>query len=74
MKVVIDTSSLLSLVRYYLPFDADNILFKVIKSKFKYGEIILLDKVYDECKFIAKGIVISSLDYLENKKLRVKTE
>lgn len=74
MRVVIDTSSLLSLVRYYLPFDTDNILFNAIKSKFDFGEIILLDKVYEECKFIAKGIVINSLDYLENKKLRVKTE
>ncbi len=74
MRVVIDTSSLLSLVRYYLPFDNDRVLFNIIKSKFESGEIILIDKVFEECKYIAKGIVISSLDYFENKKLQVKTD
>ncbi len=33
MKVIIDTSSLLALVRYYLPFDDDNVLFDLIKEK-----------------------------------------
>jgi hypothetical protein len=74
MRVVIDTSSLLSLVRYYLPFDTDNILFNAFKTKFESGEIILIDKVFEECRFIAKGIVVSSLKYLDNKKIQVKTE
>lgn len=74
MRVVFDTSSLLSLVRYYLPFDKNKILFGFIESKVKSGEIIILDKVYEECKYTAKGIVIETLDYLSNKKIRVKTE
>lgn len=40
MKVVIDTNSLLSLIRYYLPFDKNGILFQFIKKKIEIGEII----------------------------------
>ena len=65
MRVVIDTSSLLSLVRYYLAFDNGRVLFNTIKSKFESGEIVLIDKVFEECKYVAKGIVISALYYLE---------
>lgn len=74
MKVVIDTSSLLSLVRYYLPFDKDLVLYNFFKSRVESGEIVILDKVYEECKYTAKGIVIETIIYIENTKNRVKTE
>ena len=32
MKVVLDTSSLLSLVRYYIPFDNEQLLFDYRKE------------------------------------------
>ena len=67
MKVVIDTSSLLSLVRYYLPFDKKSILFDVIKSKIANGEILVIDKIIDECAYTAKGIVLSSFEFLTDK-------
>lgn len=67
MRVIIDTSSLLSLVRYYLPFDKKGILFEVIKSKISTGEIILLDAVYQESQFVSKKAIINKLDYLANK-------
>ncbi len=57
MRVVIDTSSLVGLVRYYLPFDKKGFLFEVIKSKFSSGEIILLDAVYEESKFVSRKII-----------------
>jgi hypothetical protein len=80
MKSLIDTSSLLSLVRYYLPFDKKGILFEIIRRKFEIGEIILLDGVYEECKFVAQGAILKKLDYLEDKdflkqnKVIVKTD
>jgi len=74
MRVVIDTSSLLSLVRYYLPFDKNQILYNLFESKVKSGEIIILDKVYEECKYTSKGLVLKSINYLNDKKIRVKTE
>lgn len=52
MKVVIDTNSLLSLVRYYLPFDKNSVLFSFIKEKFSTGEIIIIDKILEECEYI----------------------
>lgn len=67
MKVAIDTNSLLSLVRYYLPFDKNSVLYNFIKSKIEKGEIIIIEKVYDECRYTAKGLVIEKLPYLSDK-------
>lgn len=67
MKVVIDTNSLLSLVRYYLPFDKKEVLFQFIKSKIESGDIIIIDKVLDECAYNSKGLVLSKLPYLTDK-------
>lgn len=73
MKIVIDTSSLLSLVRYYLPFDKNDVLRNFIKQKIESKEIVILDKVYEECSYIAKGLVVKSLLYLNEKNNRIKT-
>ena len=73
MNVVIDTSSLLSLVRYYLPFDNDDKLKKLIQAKVESGEIIVLDKVAEECGYVAGGIVLQQLDFLADKKNQTKT-
>ncbi len=67
MKVVIDTSSLLSLVRYYLPFDKKNILFEIIKTKIADREILVIDKIIDECEYTSKAIVITTLSFLKDK-------
>lgn len=67
MKVVIDTNSLLSLVRYYLPFDKKGVLFQFIKSKIENGDIIIIDKVLEECTYNSKGLVLSKLPYLTDK-------
>ena len=67
MKVVIDTSSLLSLVRYYLPFDKQKILFEIIKNKIANGEILVIDKIIDECEYTSKGIVLETLTFLTDK-------
>lgn len=73
MIVVIDTNSLLALVRYYLPFDKDNILFDSIKKKVYAGEIITLDKVVEESKYVAKGVILKRLEFLKDKKHQFKT-
>ena len=67
MKVVIDTSSLLSLVRYYLPFDKQKILFEIVKSKIANGEIIVIDKIIEECEYTSKGLVLETLSFLNDK-------
>lgn len=73
MNVVIDTSSLLSLVRYYLPFDNDDKLKKLIQAKVESGEIIVLDKVAEECGYVAGGVVLKDLPFLADKKNLTKT-
>jgi hypothetical protein len=67
MKVVIDTNSLLSLVRYYLPFDKKGFLFQFIKSKIENGDIIIIDKVLEECTYNSKGLILEKLPYLTDK-------
>lgn len=67
MKVVIDTSSLLSLVRYYLPFDKKGVLFAFFKKKIEIGDILVIDQVLQECTYSSKGIVLSTLKYLGDK-------
>lgn len=62
---VIDTNSLLNLVRYYLPFDKDSTLVNFIKKKVESNEIIVIDKVFDQCIYIAKGIVVERLSFLK---------
>lgn len=74
MKVVIDTSSLMALVRYYLPFDNDNSLKDFFKKKVENKEIIVLDKVVIESKRTAKGFIVKNLEFLEKRKNQVKTE
>lgn len=74
MKVVIDTNSLLSLVRYYLPFDKKGVLFQFFKSKIEIGEIIIIDIVLQECTHISKGIVLRTLDYLTVKSFLKKAK
>lgn len=66
MKVVIDTNSLLSLVRYYLPFDKQEVLYQFIKLKIENGDIIIIDKVLEECSYTSKGIILSKLPYLKD--------
>lgn len=67
MRVVIDTNSLLSLVRYYLPFDKKGVLFQFIKSKIDNGDIIIIDKVLEECTYFSKGLILKKLPYLTDK-------
>lgn len=73
MKYVIDTSSLISLSRNFLFFDADDTLLALFEKKFGNGEIIFIDKVYIECERTAKGLVLEKLYFLKNKKLQFPT-
>jgi len=67
MKVVIDTSSLLSLVRYYLPFDAESKLYNLVRQEIKNHNIIIIDEVLNECKYVSGKLVTRKLDFLVDK-------
>lgn len=74
MRVAIDTSSLRQLVRYYLPFDTDQRLYKFIQQKIESKEILVIEEVYAECRTVAQGSVVKALPYLDERKNRVKTD
>lgn len=76
MTSLIDTSSLLAFVRYYLPFDRSGRLRQFLRVKYENGEILVLDKVVEESKYVSKGIILDNFPYLtdaETKGLVVKT-
>ena len=73
MKAAIDTCSLISLVRYYLPFDTKSRIYGVLLEKIESKELLFLDKIAEECKFTSKGIVIELFDFLDFKKNQFKT-
>ena len=50
MKAVIDTSSLVSLVRYYLPFDKEGKLTSFLEERILAKKIIVMEEVALECK------------------------
>lgn len=74
MNAIIDTSSLLAFVRYYLPFDKNLILKNLLKEKFESGELIIIDKIYFEIRANSKGIVIKELEFLLDKSKHIKTD
>jgi uncharacterized protein DUF4411 len=80
MRVVIDTNSLNAMVRYYLPFDANNNLYELVKKKIQSGDIVILDAVLTECKYQSDRLVLKKLDFLDDKdfkkqyKIPLKTE
>jgi hypothetical protein len=70
MRVVIDTSSLLSLVRYYLPFDKNKKLFEFIKDQIRNHNIIIIDEVLQECEYVSGKTITKSLEYLTESKFK----
>ncbi|HBF89394.1 MAG TPA: DUF4411 domain-containing protein [Bacteroidales bacterium] len=67
MIVVIDTSSLLSLVRYYLPFDQNGKLLGLIKREIINHNIMVIDEVLKECNFVSGKLVVKKIDFLADK-------
>lgn len=64
MNAIIDTSSLMALVRYYLPFDKDNALKGLFQNYFESGSLVIIDKVVEEAGYQAQGLIIDSLEFL----------
>lgn len=64
---VIDTCSLLNLVRYYKPFDEKFVLSELFQKYFKDKTFVMLKSVLDECCRIRKGEIIEGLPFLKEK-------
>ena len=68
MKAVIDTSSLVSLVRYYLPFDTEGKLKTFLEEMVAAKKLIILEQVVIECKKQGKGQVVKALPFIDKPK------
>jgi len=58
MIFIFDTSSFVSLVRYYLPFDSNQKIYGHVKGALEAESIILLDEVLKECRYVSRKIVV----------------
>ena len=67
-KYLWDSCSLLSFVRYYLSLDHDKIGFEWLKENFGEGNFIYLSAIHNELKYLAGGLVLKRLDFLNNTK------
>lgn len=73
MIAIIDTCSLLSLARYYLHFDVNNKLYNYIKNQIQSNNLLVIDAVLEECKYLSQGLIIDKLDFLDNKDFKKET-
>ena len=64
-KYLIDTSSLLSLVRYFHPFDKDEKLYAIIKKMFDEKQCLILESVFTESGHVAGGIILKKYSFLK---------
>lgn len=67
MMFIFDTSSFVSMARYYLPFDSEDRIYHNAKISIEDGRIILIDAVLEECRYVAGRIVVEKLDFLDDK-------
>lgn len=74
MRTLIDTSSLVALARYYHPFANMDSLNEHLQKEIDKGNIILLDKVQEESKYVSQGLAYNSFFCLQNKKMIVSTK
>ncbi len=77
MVVVVDTCSLHRLVEYYLPLDKKGLLIPLFKSLFEGRQILMTEFVYEECRQMAKGVILKKLPFMSSaafKKNLIKSE
>lgn len=74
MRTLVDTSSLVSLARYYHPFDSTEALSDFLNSEIASGNIIVLDKIIEEVQYVSGGMAVEAFSCLKDKKRVVSTK
>lgn len=74
MRTLVDSSSLVALARYYRPFDTTNVIDDYLRANIASGSIIVLDKVFDEIKYLSNGLAVTAFPCLTNKHIVVSTK
>ena len=73
MATVIDTCSLVSLAKNYLPLDENGSLMNFIHEKFVTKEWVMLDAIQRESQYTSQGIVMKSMPFLKDSAYMTKT-
>ena len=73
MEYIIDTSTWISLIRYYKPFDVGSVIYDFFKRKIENNEFVVLAEVSKECGYLSGGLVVKELDYINDKNFITKT-
>ncbi len=71
---IIDTSSLLAITRYYLSLKDESTFLRFLESKFRSGDLILLNTIKSEASRTQKGIVLESMKFLDEPSLCIKDD
>lgn len=74
IKYLVDSSSLVSLVRYYHPFDQEERLMDSVHHNFEEKNWLLHNSVRNEIKQSAEGIVIGAYQFLGEEEKEEKEE
>lgn len=74
MEMIIDTCSLVSLAKQYLPLDSVNCIEPFLTTEIKEGRLILLDSIQEECKHVSGGIAMEKFPILKDNSFVIKTE
>lgn len=72
MLAIIDTCSLVAIARYYLSIKDEEKLLCFLETKFRKGELVLLETIYTESTRVQKGIATSRMEFLNDSKLQIK--
>lgn len=71
MTGIIDTSSLVAVARYYLSIKDETKLLYFLESKFRSGDLILLETIRREASYTHQGLTLSLMEFLNDSKLIV---
>ena len=63
---LVDTSSLVILVRYFFPHDQNHFLRGKLIHFIETKKVVYTEAVHEECQRVSKGIVVEELDFLKN--------
>lgn len=67
MTGIIDTSSLVAIARYYLPIKDEVRLLRFIESRFRSGQLVLLETIHLETSRTQSGIALEKMDFLNDR-------
>ena len=74
MAIVVDTCSLVSLAKNYLPLDDNGSLLSFVQEKISSKEWILLDAIQKESEYTSQGIVMEKMPFLKDRSCVTKTD